>query len=202
MATLLARYSAAMARQPLRTNLCTAVPLMVVGDVCAQQLESRQRGHTAGTQLASVDPQRTLVMTSYSAGIFTPIFFYLYPVLDKYLRGPPLALALQKGFGSILIGGVPANIAFLALATTVEMKVFNKVPASGASLSEVVQEKWRDDFPRIMIGSLSFWGPVNCCNFYWTPPQYRILTISVSAVAWNCYLSVVQHEYVHGPTKA
>ena len=122
MAALLARYSAAMVRNPLRTNLCTAVPLMVVGDVCAQQLEARQRGRTTGSQLAAVDPQRTLVMTSYSAGIFTPIFFYLYPVLDKYLRGPPLALALQKAFGSILIGGVPANIAFLALATTVEMK--------------------------------------------------------------------------------
>ena len=115
MATLLARYSAAMVRNPLCTNLCTAVPLMVIGDVFAQQLEARQRGRAAGSQVAPVDPQRTLVMASYSGAIFTPIFFYLYPVLDKYLRGPPLALALQKAFGSIIIGGVPANIAFLAL---------------------------------------------------------------------------------------
>jgi len=43
---------------------------------------------------------------------------------------------------------------------------------------------------------------VNFCNFYWTPPQYRILTVSVSAVFWNCYLSVVQHEYVNEPVKA
>jgi hypothetical protein len=49
---------------------------------------------------------------------------------------------------------------------------------------------------------MTFWCPVNFCNFYWTPPQYRILTVSVSAVFWNCYLSVVQHEYVNEPVKA
>ena len=37
--TLLARYSTVLKAAPLRTNLATAVPLMVVGDLCAQQLE-------------------------------------------------------------------------------------------------------------------------------------------------------------------
>jgi hypothetical protein len=51
-----------------------------------------------------------------------------------------------------------------------------------------------------VMGSISFWCPINFCNFYWTPPQYRILTVSVSAVFWNCYLSIVQHEYVNPPS--
>ena len=146
---MLARYGAALKAAPLRTNLATAVPLMVVGDLCAQQLEHRQHGRHTGP----VDAQRTVVMSSYSGIIFTPIFFYLYRVMDRVLVGPPAILALQKAVGSVVVGGIPANIAFLALATTVEMKVFGKVPASGASLTEVVSEKWQHDLPR--VGALS-----------------------------------------------
>lgn len=148
---MLARYGAALKAAPLRTNLATAVPLMVVGDLCAQQLEHRQHGRHTGP----IDAQRTVVMSSYSGIIFTPIFFYLYRVMDRVLVGPPAVLALQKAVGSVVVGGIPANIAFLALATTVEMKVFGKVPASGASLTEVVSEKWQHDLPR--VGALSRW---------------------------------------------
>jgi hypothetical protein len=38
--------------------------------------------------------------------------------------------------------------------------VFGKGPASGASLQEVVEGKLRDDLPRVVLGSISFWGPV------------------------------------------
>ena len=112
-----------------------------------------------------------------------------------------MVLALQKSVFSIAVGGVPANIIFLTLATTIEMKVFGKEPASGADLQKVVEGKLRNDLPRILLGSLSFWGPVNFFNFYFNPPKYRILAISASAVVWNCYLSLVQHEYVVAPAE-
>lgn len=41
------------------------------------------------------------------------------------------------------------------------------VPLTAALLLKVVCDKLRDDLPRVMIGSLGFWGPVNFCNFYW-----------------------------------
>ena len=129
----------------MRTNLATAVPLMVVGDLGAQQLEHRRYGRRAGP----IDVQRTVVMSSYSGAIFTPIFYYLYKLMDRLLVGPPAMLALQKAVGSVVVGGIPANAAFLALATTVEMNVFGKVPASGASLTEVVSDKWQHDLPRV-----------------------------------------------------
>jgi hypothetical protein len=81
MAALLRRYQQALQRAPLRTNLCTAVPMMVVGDLCAQQLEARRRAASSTRELsfpAAVDLQRTVVMASYSGAVFTPIFFYLY----------------------------------------------------------------------------------------------------------------------------
>ena len=63
MSSVLARYQALLQRAPLRTNLCTAVPMMVVGDLGAQQLERRRRDSGGGVAL---DAQRTLVMASYS----------------------------------------------------------------------------------------------------------------------------------------
>lgn len=75
LAAALRRYGAALQRAPLRTNLMTAVPMMVAGDLCAQQLEASRHGEAG---LAAVDPQRTLVMASYSGLIFTPLFFQLY----------------------------------------------------------------------------------------------------------------------------
>lgn len=181
-----------LARAPLRTNLATAVPMMVAGDLIAQRFE---HGGDA------VDLERTTVMASYSGFVFTPVFFYLYKVQERVLtRGPPVLLAAQKATFSIVVGGVPVNCVFLALATAVEMAVFGKEPAGEEkSLGAVVRRKWREDLPRIMLGSLSFWGPVNFCNFYWTPPKYRILVVSASAVAWNCYLSLVQHEVFAPP---
>ena len=162
MTALLARYGRAMQAAPLRTNLATAVPLMVLDNLCAQQLEHRQRGGRSGP----VDAQRTVVMSSYSGFIFTPVFFYLYKVMDRFLVGPPVALALQKAVGSVVVGGIPANTAFLALATAVEMKIFGKQPASGASLTEVVSEKWQHDLPRVGE-QMSYSCPIafsRCCR--------------------------------------
>jgi hypothetical protein len=39
-------------------------------------------------------------------------------------------LALQNATFSIIVGGIPANMLFLALATTVEMKVFSRASHS------------------------------------------------------------------------
>jgi hypothetical protein len=168
---------------------------MVVGDFGAQRLECWK--HTGSLTTEPFDAKRTSVMAAYSGAVFTPIFFYLYKALDRGLRGPPMLLAAQKAVGSVIVGGLPCNIIFLWLGTTIEVNVFGKKPASGESLEQVVYRKIRDDLPRLMLGSLAFWGPVNFCNFYWAPPQYRIMVVSASAVVWNCYLSLVQHEYVH-----
>jgi hypothetical protein len=185
--TALAAYQTALAAHPLRTNLCTAVPMMVAGDMCAQQLEPER---------TELDYQRTLVMAAYSGAVFTPLFFYLYRVQERFITGSPVAVAAQKALCSVFVGGLPANICFLSLATAVEMHVFGKKPASGQTCGQVVNHKITNDLPRIMLGSLTFWGPINFCNFMFTPVSYRVVVVSFSAVIWNCYLSVVQHEYV------
>ena len=193
MYAALAAYQRVLASSPLRTNLCTAVPFMVVGDVVAQNLEPGRSAH---------DYERTLVMSAYSGLIFTPTFYHLYRIQESVIVGSRLYMAVGKTLGSIVVGGVPVNLCFLSLATGVEILVFGKTPTTGETCSEVVSRKVRNDLPRVMLGSLGFWGPINFCNFMFTPPKFRIIVVSCSAVVWNCYLSLVQHEYVQKPRPA
>jgi protein Mpv17 len=163
--------------------------MMIIGDNIAQKLEGCEK----------IDAQRTLTMATYSGAVFTPLFFYLYKVADKLLRGGPVVLAAQKSIFSIVVGGIPANAVFLCIATLIEMELFGKRAAgrhASSTSAQVIREKIRDDLPRLVKGSLSFWTPINFINFYFTPIQYRVLVVSASAVVWNCYLSVVQHEYI------
>lgn len=39
-------------------------------------------------------------------------------------------------------------------------------------------------------------GPVNFLNFRYFTTPYRLIVTSVAACVWNCFLSLVQHEYV------
>mmetsp|Transcript_20842 Transcript_20842/g.34381 ORF Transcript_20842/g.34381 Transcript_20842/m.34381 type:complete len:196 (-) Transcript_20842:335-922(-) len=186
---MFAAYQRAMARKPLLTNLCTAVPLMAFGDVAAQRIE----GST------TADVQRTTTMVSYSGLVFTPLFFQIYRLQERLLHGSPLLLAWQKAIFSVVVGGIPANGIFLSLSTVIEMKLFGKQPTgehAGRSMIEVLCNKLRYDWPRIVQGSIVYWVPMNFVNFYFVPVQYRLVISSFAAVGWNCFLSLVQHEYV------
>lgn len=230
---MLAMYQRALARAPLRTNLATAVPMMVAGDLCAQRLEGGGGADPQRPEGGGVDLQRTTVMATYSGAIFTPIFFYLrargarrFPVVRR--RRPP----------QVPRAG-PAAPWPAALARAAEGDLFDRrrrdpreyaVPRArdrrrDASLREATRGRGRDARIRraaevargpaahhgrlpLVLGPRAFRpappppgrsrdvrrAQVNFCNFYWTPPQYRILVVSASAVAWNCYLSLVQHE--------
>lgn len=190
---MLARCRQAMRRAPLRTNLCIAVPLMVVGDSCAQLLESRN-GKREESLDSGFDLQRSAMMAAYSGLVFTPIFFNVYKVADRLFHGSHLLVAMQKAVFAGIVGGVPSNTLFLALGTTLEIKVFGKAPAQDATVSEAVVTRLRNKFPELMQASLLFWLPMDCGNFYVASPMYRILVTTLAAVVWNCYLSLLSYK--------
>lgn len=176
------------------TNVMTAVPLMVLGDIAAQRGEWQRQGRN-GKERFRVDVERTISMASYSALIFTPVFFKVYRLQDRIFQGPSkLMNATKKAGFSWLVGGWPANTGFLILTTTLEMKVFQKKASDGRTLPQVLSTKLQDDLPRIMAGSLLWWTPINMVNFFFTPPQYRLVLASVAALVWNTFLSFVQHH--------
>eukprot|EP00949_MAST-11_sp_MAST-11-sp1_P004367 g4367.t1 len=226
MRWLLVAYADALKRRPFLTNVCTAVPMMIVGDCAAQTIEQRAktRAQAAAVLRARNDEadnarksevfsrdddqrngengngicvERTFTCALYSATIFTPIFFTLYRLQDKYITaGSPVFVAAKKTVCSLLFGGVPANSLFLTLGTTLEMKVFGHVSANGDDWLTTVEKKLKEDVPRVVSSSVCFWLPINMVNFIFVRPEYRIIVAGLGAIFWNCFLSMVQHEYL------
>ena len=171
--------------------MLTAVPLMVVGDCAAQRLEGRH----------AFDTSRTATMALYSGAIYTPWVLQVYRLQERLLAGSgsPVFAAAQKSVFSVIVGGAPANAAFVSLATMLETMVWKKKPVdryANASLPELLKMKLREDWPRIMRGSFCFWVPMNFINFYFVPLHFRLMVTSVASTAWNCFLSLIQHEYM------
>lgn len=57
-----------------------------------------------------------------------------------------------------------------------------------------LQHRFETRFVRVVAASWLMWLPSNFVCWYFIPLQYRMMWSSTAAVAWNCYLSLVQHE--------
>ena len=51
----------------------------------------------------------------------------------------------------------------------------------------------QDLFP-VIRDSFIAWVPLNTINFYFTPPQFRVVFLSAAQACWLVYLSLVQHK--------
>ena len=51
----------------------------------------------------------------------------------------------------------------------------------------------KDLFP-VIRDSFIAWVPLNTINFYFTPPQFRVVFLSAAQACWLVYLSLVQHK--------
>lgn len=188
----MAFYARLLRAAPLRTNLLTTTTIMGLGDCIAQRLE---RGSAP-----RLDAERTATMVLFSGAVYTPTVFFVYRLQERLFNNRSAALrAAQKAVFSVAVGGVPVNAVFVTLATVLEMRVFGKAPSGqfeGSSLAQVLTVKLSDDWPRIVERSFQFWVPINFVNFYFVPLHWRLVVTSLASVGWNCFLSLVQHEYV------
>eukprot|EP00747_Dinoflagellata_sp_TGD_P189488 gnl/TRDRNA2_/TRDRNA2_49872_c0_seq2.p1 gnl/TRDRNA2_/TRDRNA2_49872_c0~~gnl/TRDRNA2_/TRDRNA2_49872_c0_seq2.p1 ORF type:complete len:206 (-),score=22.70 gnl/TRDRNA2_/TRDRNA2_49872_c0_seq2:96-713(-) len=198
MRRLWAAYSEALRVRPLRTNVASAGAIMFVGDSAAQQIELRRDGALAHCQ----DFGRTATMTSWNALFFAPFFFYWFRFLDArwptphdlewLLRGKRV---LKKVVVNHACSVAPLNAAFFVYSATLEHALSSAgEPGDAGTLWVKVVEKFRHNFVAVIIGSFSWWMPINTLNFMFCAPHMRILVTSVASIVWNTYLSLVSHR--------
>ena len=135
-------------------------------------------------------------MAGYAAAVFTPTYVALYKVVER-IFGPQLSVvnAARKAVAVICVGGPFVNSIMLAVSTHAERMWLGK-PATREEADALVAQKLRHDVPRLLIASLGYWGPLTTLNFAFTPPQFRVVVVSVGSVLWNCYLSCVAHRHL------
>ena len=44
-------------------------------------------------------------------------------------------------------------------------------------------------------GEIAFWSPAQAVNFYFLPPQFRVMYLGVVSLVWTAYMSFIQYEY-------
>lgn len=188
---MFSRYQQALRRAPLRTNLCTAVPLMVVGDGFAQFLESRKHAESLNQTFSL---KRTTKMAAYSGLVFTPCFFTVYKLADRLFHGKTLLVAVQKAAFTAIAGGIPSNALFLVLGTTLDIMLLGGLVEHESTFGDVVASRLCTGLPELMQASFLFWLPMDSLNFFLASPMYRVMMTSIAAVTWNCYLSFFSHS--------
>jgi hypothetical protein len=203
-------------QHPYLTNSATSAFLMALGDRFAQFIERRDDAAAAAAaaaaasaasaaaaaapRVAGIDPlsreslTRTAILTVWS-GMSSLFWTRYYSWLAHALPGRVLVWTL-------LTAAVPApvtNAAFFSFTTAAEHLALHERPLD--TLDECgrhIREKLEARFVPTVTKSAMVWIPVNLCNFYYVPLEYRILAGSGVSFVWNAYLSVVQHVPVPG----
>jgi len=158
-------------------------------------------------------------MVGFSMGAFMPVNTLWYRnVVERVLpdlakqRTPfppgaltPRSLPFLRGrtFAKAVFGCSPAlvlNPIFFLWAPTAEAVVpalidqSQQQPIDWQAVRTRIRKRFDEDLVPVVTNSYSLWVPINCLNFVFTPPQFRIVTIAIVSNFWNCYLSLVQHK--------
>ena len=63
-----------------------------------------------------------------------------------------------------------------------------------AEIQESILHKLTNDLVPTLVVSAALWVPMHTANYIWMPPRFQIVSVSLFAVAWGCFLSLVQHK--------
>ncbi|KAL6063487.1 hypothetical protein QOT17_011497 [Balamuthia mandrillaris] len=208
-------YRQMLHERPVLTNGLTAAALMSVGDVIAQTVRLRNHTTSSPALIASpapssrlgsrFDAQRNMVMTSWGGFFFGPTFYYWFRFLDRKLPAKGLKVVLLKVSLTATLIAPPFNALFFAWTTTMEhlcAAATTTTPSQhkptpsqrGRLILRDIFDRWRNDLGRVCVNSAGLWGVANTLNWCLLPNHMRTAFSSVVSVAWNAYLSLVQHR--------
>ncbi|KAK2179291.1 hypothetical protein NP493_501g02002 [Ridgeia piscesae] len=163
------------------TNTVSYGVLMTAGDAAVQGIE-RVLARSKGKPLADYDWRRTgrLGGTGLLLGPFNHVW---YAFLDRVLPGCNTATVLRKILSDQLIASPFFAFAFFAGTGTLE----------GQPVREMLVE-FKKKFWAVYKADWTLWPTAQAINFYFLPPQFRVLYVGIVTCAWDGFLSYVKHE--------
>lgn len=157
---------------------------MALGDVFAQYLERRSTGSE------SYKPSRTLILASWASLASAPFWVWFYRFLNRRFPGRTITWVAMSAALSPAWNG--AFFSYSTAATHVVDEGFlNTLSGDGlAHLGTKVRSKLETQLFPTVQRSLALWIPFNFVNFRYVHLDYRTLTGSTVALAWNVFLSM------------
>lgn len=145
--------------------------LLCVGDVGAQFLVERRHPR-------DFDVQRTATFGVMGLVFIGPSLKTWYQILDKVVGTSGKTVAVKKVFldqaffAPILIFG------FFSVLGVLQRKSV-----------EDIKSKIEQDYVEVVKAGWMIWPAAQLVNFYFTPPQHRILFVNTVSLFWNTYLA-------------
>lgn len=194
MQALLQKYNACLLRQPLLTKTLTTSGLMVAGDVTCQGISYSQHGSTTLKFWSEYfDARRTTNMAI--VGLFLgPWLHVWYNQLHRLMPAPAPVV------------GKAVDWAHIAKLTVVDQAVNGPLICFGffTGLGLLEGQSWdqisstlHDNYAKTVLLNWCWWGGAMAANFRFLSPQYRVLGVNCSALAWNTALSFIRFEGGH-----
>ncbi|KAB8269012.1 integral membrane protein [Aspergillus flavus AF70] len=166
-------YQRSLIQRPVLTQSLTTACLFAVGDGLAQQGVEKKG-------IARHDVTRTARMALYGGAVFGPVATKWFQFLQNRINlGSP---------GKTLVARVATDQ--LVCAPTM-IGVF----LSSMSLMEGgdPREKLKKTYWEALRTNWTIWPALQTVNLYLVPLQYRVLTVNVFNIGWNCFLSFLNN---------
>ncbi|GFF64515.1 putative integral membrane protein, Mpv17/PMP22 family [Aspergillus lentulus] len=166
-------YQRSLVQRPLLTQSLTTACLFAVGDSLAQQAVEK-RG------ISQHDVIRTGRMALYGGAVFGPLATKWFQVLQRRINLP----SAQR----TVLGRVAADQLLFA-PTMIGVFLSSMSVLEGGSPSEKLERSY---WPALKA-NWTVWPFLQLVNFALVPLQYRVLTVNVLNIGWNCFLSLLNN---------
>ncbi len=169
--------------------------LFATGDVLAQVFfptESEQTdaklSHESPASTSESRPvyqfDRTFRAALYGSFIFAPIGVNWYKLLTKI--NVRKATAANKDIPNVITRVAADQFIWTPVGIPLYFTCMGLM--EGKSTDEVKLSLDQKYLPTLFT-NWTVWIPVQTINFMFNPPQYRLLTVNVVSIFWNCFLS-------------
>jgi protein Mpv17 len=197
------------------TNTITAGVIGFLGDRLAVQVSKAGIRHDESDVDVDDGLYRSLSMAAWGSVVSGPSQFAWFSFLDKLIP-PPTSTSgkeLLKVFGKIAVNQFTMAPLMNALfygwvvgSVAAKHAVYNEAGEPVGTVSDALAairdpstaETWMEKLQKEMIPttlrSVGFWFPAHAINFWFVPPQFRVLYASCGLVVWTSYLSWVGHS--------
>lgn len=173
-------YSTSLTTRPIFTKSCTAGVTFFLSDVCAQNIENKNKKD------AKYDWTRTLVSTAVGLFYFGPAAHLWYDWVFSILPSVSLVSTLQKAaLGQLIFGPVFTCVFFgtsLMQSGTFSLRAWGK--------------KIKTDLPSAWLSGTGFWPLVDLISFSIVPVKFIPLFVNFCSFVWTIYLSMVANRSV------
>lgn len=165
----------------LTTNIVSSGILMSIGDLLSQKVEQKTK-ETSETRYDLVRNAKMFVV----GAIQGPLHHYFYRWLDnKYVETTLRTTSIKILYDQLVMSPV-CIVGFFYPAGW----LFNQ------STEECTKEL-KSKFLKVYVTDWMVWPATQFINFYYLPPQYRVIYVNLITMLYNVFLSHVKHEGAH-----